>query len=160
MAFVASEAVPFAKTGGLGDVIGALPRAIEREGHTASVFLPAYRCALAAGLPVTPTGITLQISVGTQKVEGTVLESVLPGSGVKVYLIDQPRYFDRVGLYGSSGKDFDDNCERFIFFNRAVLEAILYSAQHGALLQREREEDWDESHARGLVESPPLTSGS
>ncbi len=124
VAFVASEAVPFAKTGGLGDVMGALPRAIEHEGHIASVFLPAYRSALAAGVPISATGIRLQVPVGPQKVEGSVLESALPGSRVKVYLIDQPRYFDRVGLYGSSGKDFDDNCERFVFFNRAVLEAM------------------------------------
>ena len=98
--FVASEAVPFAKTGGLGDVLGALPRAIEREGHSAAVFLPGYRRALASGVPLTPTGITLRIPVGTQTVEGRVIESTLPGSGVKVYLIDQPRYFDREGIYG------------------------------------------------------------
>jgi starch synthase len=124
VAFVASEAVPFAKTGGLGDVIGALPRAIEREGHTACVFLPAYQRAVAAGVPISETGITLQTPVGSQKVEGRVLESELPGSRVKVYLIDQPRYFDRAGLYGAAGKDYDDNCERFVFFNRAVLESI------------------------------------
>jgi starch synthase len=121
--FVASEAVPFAKTGGLGDVLGALPRAIEREGHSAAVFLPGYRRALASGQPLNPTGITLRIPIGSQTVEGRVIESALPGSGVKVYLIDQPRYFDRDGIYGESGIDYDDNCERFVFFNRAVLEA-------------------------------------
>ncbi len=124
VAFVASEAVPFAKTGGLGDVIGALPRAIEREGHAACVFLPAFRSALASGATISATGISVQVPIGTQKVDAAVLESALPGSGVKVYLIDQPRYFDRAGLYGSDGKDYDDNCERFVFFNRAVLEAM------------------------------------
>ncbi len=87
-------------------------------------FFPAIA---ACGRPVpqlTDTGITLQIPVGAQTVEGRVLESRLPGSNVKVYLIDQPRYFDRDGLYGSDGNDYDDNCERFVFFNRAVLEAI------------------------------------
>jgi starch synthase len=123
--FVASEAVPFAKTGGLGDVGGALPRAIEREGHVATVFLPCYRQVHSAGLPLSSTGVTLRIPVGPQMVEGSVLESVLPGSGVKIYLIDQPRYFDRDGLYGSDGADYEDNCERFVFFNRGVLETIL-----------------------------------
>ncbi len=123
--FVASEAVPFAKTGGLGDVIGALPRAIECEGHTATVFLPCYRRARAAGVPLSPTAVSLRIPIGDRIIEGSVLESQLPGSGVKVYLIDQPHYFDRDGLYGNEGKDYDDNCERFVFFNRAVLEAIL-----------------------------------
>ena len=122
--FVASEAVPFAKTGGLGDVVGALPRAIEREGHSASVFLPGYRRALASGISMTPTGITLRIPIGSQTVEGNVIGAALPGSGVKVYLIDQPRYFDRDGIYGSDGIDYEDNCERFVFFNRAVLEAL------------------------------------
>ena len=122
--FVASEAVPFAKTGGLGDVLGALPRAIESLGHTVAVFLPGYRRALASGLPLSATGVTLRIPIGGQTVEGRVIESGLPGSSVKVYLIEQPRYFDRDGLYGSDGIDYDDNCERFVFFNRAVLEAV------------------------------------
>jgi starch synthase len=124
VAIVASEAVPFAKTGGLGDVIGALPRALEQAGHTASVFLPAYRCTRDSGQPLSTTPIKLHIPIGTQKIEGGVLESTLPGSRVKVYLIDQPGYFDRAGLYGSQDKDFDDNCARFVFFNRAVLEAL------------------------------------
>ena len=124
VAIVASEAVPFAKTGGLGDVIGALPRAIELAGHTPSVFLPAYRCTRDSGVPISSTGITLQINVGTQQIEARILESTLPGSHVKVYLVDQPAFFDRAGLYGSQGKDFDDNCARFVFFNRAVLDSI------------------------------------
>ena len=122
--FVASEAVPFAKTGGLGDILGSLPRAIERLGHTAAIFLPGYRSALASGLPLSATGVSLRIPIGGQTIEGCVIESVLPASTVKVYLIDQPRYFDRVGLYGSDGIDYEDNCERFIFFNRAVLESV------------------------------------
>ena len=57
-------------------------------------------------------------------VEGTVLESRFPESNVRVFLIDQPDYFDREGLYGDAGTDFGDNSERFIFFDRAVLETI------------------------------------
>jgi starch synthase len=122
--FAASEAVPFAKTGGLGDVLGALPRAIEREGHSAAVFLPGYRRALASGFPLKPTEFVVRVPIGSHTVEGRVIESALPGSGVKVYLIDQPHYFDRDGIYGERGIDYDDNCARFVFFNRAVLEAI------------------------------------
>ncbi len=124
VAVVASEAVPFAKTGGLADVIGALPRALEDAGHTTCIFLPAYRCTRDSRTPISATGIQLQVPVGSRKVDGTILESTLPGSSVKVYLIDQPAYFDRSGLYGSHGKDYDDNCERFVFFDRAVLEAL------------------------------------
>ncbi len=124
VAIVASEAVPFAKTGGLGDVIGALPRAIELLGHTPTVFLPAYRCTRNSGVPISTTGITLQIPLGSQQVEAHILETTLPGSHVKVYLIDQPSFFDRDGLYGSHGKDYDDNCARFVLFNRAVLGSL------------------------------------
>jgi starch synthase len=122
--FVASEAVPFAKTGGLGDVASALPRALGKQGHAISVFLPCYRRVWSTGVPIVSTGITVQIPVGARLVEGHVYESRLPGSDVVVYLIDQPRYFDRDSLYGTQGKDYEDNCERFVFFNRAVLEVI------------------------------------
>ncbi len=124
MIFVASEAVPFAKTGGLADVIGALPRALERQGHTIAVFLPAYRCVRAAGQPITRTGIDLKIPVGSELIEGSVYTSVPSGSNVPFYLIDQPRYFDRDGIYGEGGADYPDNAQRFIFFNLAVLEAL------------------------------------
>jgi starch synthase len=122
--FVASEAVPFAKTGGLADVAGALPRALEHQGHRATLFLPCYRRARLAGPEVVDTGLTLQIPVGARVVEGRVREGRLPGSEVSVYLIDQPGYFYREGLYGNGVVDYDDNCERFVFFNRAVLETI------------------------------------
>lgn len=122
--FVASEAVPFAKTGGLGDVAGALPRALAKLGHTVAVFLPCFRRAWAAGVGITPTEISLPIPMGARSVEAKLYESRLPRSDVRVFLIDQPRYFDREGLYGSEGRDYEDNGERFIFFNRAVVEAI------------------------------------
>src|SRR5262249_53983606 len=126
--FVASEVVPFAKTGGLADVVGALPRALEHQGHTATVFLPCYRRAWAAGPELSGTGVSVRISMGARPVEAHVYASRLPGSSVPVYLIDQPGYFDREGLYGVRGSDYQDNCERFAFFDRAVLEAI--SALH------------------------------
>jgi starch synthase len=122
--FAASEAVPFAKTGGLADVAGALPRALARQGHRTSLFLPGYRRAWSAGPEVVDTGVTLQIPVGARVVEGRVRESRLPGSDVPVYLIEQPGYFDRDGLYGNGVTDYDDNCERFVFFDRAVLETM------------------------------------
>src|SRR4051812_11065621 len=118
--FVASEVVPFAKTGGLADVAGALPRALERQGHRTAVFMPCYRRARSAGPDVVDTGLTVKVPIGVRIVEGTVCESRLPGSTVPVYLIDQPGYFDREGLYGTGSSDYDDNCERFIFFDRAV----------------------------------------
>ncbi|MBI3461946.1 MAG: glycogen/starch synthase, partial [Planctomycetes bacterium] len=121
--FVASEVVPFAKTGGLADVAGALPRAIENLGHSVAVVMPCYAEARRART-LQPTLVEIQIPIGKKTVTGEVYRSKLPGSDVPVYLIDQQAYFDRQGLYGEKGKDYLDNCERFVFFNRAALELV------------------------------------
>lgn len=122
--FVAAEAIPFAKTGGLGDVCGTLPIALEQLGHDVSLVLPGYTSALEAGLPLESTGQTLEIPVGNRVILGEILRTRLPKSGVTVYLIKQPEYFSRPGLYGDREGDYRDNCERFVFFARAVLELI------------------------------------
>ncbi len=123
VALVASEAVPFSKTGGLADIAGALPRALERHGHKVALFIPAHHTLTSSKQPITDTGVKLSIPVGARFVEAHVLESKLPNSQVTVYLISQPAYFDRPGLYGAKGVDYEDNCERFVFFSRAVLAA-------------------------------------
>ncbi len=119
-----SEATPFAKTGGLADVCGALPAELARLGQNPTVIMPAYRETLACGQPIHPLGIELSISIGSKTVRGSLLESQLPDSQVPVYLVRQDDYFDRDGLYTENGQDYVDNCERFVFFSRAVLEAI------------------------------------
>ena len=119
-----SEIVPFAKTGGLGDVCSALPKQIARLGHEVCVFLPAFRTIYNAGVQIEPTGHELSIPMGSKIVRGQILKSQLPDSTVSAYFIDQPEYFGRKSYYGENGKDYDDNCERFIFFCRGVVEAI------------------------------------
>ena len=127
--FATSECIPFAKTGGLADVCGALPREIAAGGQQISIFMPAYRQALEAcraGMadPAEPTGIEVEIPIGTQKlVRGRLLKSRLPQSQVPVYLVEQSDYFDREQLYTHDGMDYADNCERYVFFCRAVLDA-------------------------------------
>jgi starch synthase len=121
---VSSEAGPFAKTGGLADVCGALPRALESLGHQVSLIIPCYNRAWRAGVPLQGTGLTLRVPIGSRVVEGRVQKGILPKSNVPVYLIDQPSYFDRDELYGYNGVDFEDNSERFIFFSRGALEAV------------------------------------
>ncbi|HTU27354.1 MAG TPA: glycogen synthase GlgA [Pirellulales bacterium] len=122
--FATSEAAPFAKTGGLADVSGALPVEVSKLGHASAVILPAYRQALACGQPIERLPLSFSISIGTRTVTGGLLKSKLPDSDVPVYLVDQPDYFDRPELYREEGIDYRDNCERFVFFSRAVLEAI------------------------------------
>jgi len=119
-----SEAVPFAKTGGLADVCGALPSALAQLGHQPAVILPAYRQAKYAPMPLESLGIDFIVPIGSKTVAGHLLRSQLPGSDVPVYLVQQDQYYDRDELYGVDGNDYQDNCERFVFFSRAVLEAI------------------------------------
>jgi starch synthase len=119
-----SEAVPFAKTGGLADVCGALPVELARQGHWAGVILPAYRQTRYCGVPIEPMGIEFIVPIGSKTVTGHLLQSRLPGSDVPVYLVQQDSYFDRPELYRQDGEDHPDNCERFVFFSRAVLEAV------------------------------------
>ena len=122
--FSTSEAVPFCKTGGLGDVCGSLPVELSRQGHHVTLVIPAFRQALQCGQTIEPTGVDFEVPIGRKSVPGRFFKSFLPGSKVPVYLVDQPDYFDRGELYGEDGEDYKDNCERFTFFARAVIEAI------------------------------------
>ena len=122
--FAATEAVPFCKTGGLGDVCGALPAELAALGHDVALVIPGFRRALESGQPIEPTNEHFSIEIGGRDVAGRFLKSYLPESNVPVYLVEQQHYYNRPELYRQGGADYADNCERFIFFSRAVLEAI------------------------------------
>jgi starch synthase len=120
IAFAASECVPFSKTGGLADVVGALPRALAAAGHQVSVYLPRYRQTKLAKAETAVRSITIPFD------DHYRFCSVVTGgnaSGVHFYFVDYPPFFDRDGLYGTSVGDYPDNAERFALFSRAVLEA-------------------------------------
>jgi starch synthase len=130
----ASEVVGFAKTGGLADVAGTLPVALARRGHQCAVLMPLYHACRKGRAPLAPTDLTFQVPVAGRAVTGRLWQSTLPGSSVPLYLVEQPGYFERDdpaagrGLYqearpDGSKHDYPDNCERFAFFNRAILEA-------------------------------------
>jgi len=121
---VSSEVVPFAKTGGLADVCGALPTELANLGHAPVVIMPAFRQVFEAELPIEETGHELLIPIGAKQVPGSLLQGRLPESDVPVYFVRQDHYYDRPQLYREAGEDYRDNCERFVFFCRAVLEAI------------------------------------
>jgi len=117
--FVSSEVAPFAKTGGLADVAGALPKALRKLGHDVRIVMPAYRGVLSR-FPFAVTGISVQVPVGGFIEQADVWQGEI--AGVPVYLVDHPGYFNREGLYGSTAGDFPDNDERFGFFCHAALE--------------------------------------
>jgi starch synthase len=119
---VASEAAPFAKTGGLADVAGSLPSALARLGSEVTLVLPAYREVFAKGLSIEPMGLEFEVSIGARSLPARVLQSRLPTGNVRVLLVANDECFDRPTLYGGA-EDYPDNSERFIFFARAALEA-------------------------------------
>lgn len=120
IAFVASECVPFSKTGGLADVVGALPGALAALGHQVSVYVPRYRQTKLPDAQKAVRSITIPFD------DQYRFCSVLAGgntNGVRYYFVDYPPFFDRDGLYGTSAGDYPDNAERFALFCRAILEA-------------------------------------
>jgi starch synthase len=120
----ASELTPLTRSGDLADFCRALPLELAKLGHSAAVILPAYRDArVRSQASPLPRG-ELSIAVGNKTVAGRLLRGAPLDGAVPVYLVEQNQYFDRPGLYQSNGQDYIDNCERFVFFCRAVMEAI------------------------------------
>jgi starch synthase len=121
--FAASESTPLAKTGGLADVVGALPRELVKLGHEVTVYLPFYARIrrLIEGEPKTAVrSITIPFDHYNR------FAGVVDGGqrdGVQYFFIDCPELFDRKELYGPPGADYADNAERFGLFCRAVIEA-------------------------------------
>jgi starch synthase len=115
--FVASEGVPFAKTGGLADVVGGLSKALVQAGHEVAVFLPGYRGTPDA--PVLLPSLTLPFDRDARF--ATLVGGELH-QGVRYFFLKQAEWFDRPALYGAAGKDYPDNAERFGLFARAALE--------------------------------------
>jgi starch synthase len=122
IAFTASECVPFSKTGGLADVVGALPRALAALGHQVSVYIPRYRQTKLTDPQTVVRSITIPFD-DKYRFCSVVTAGVNTPAGVRFYFVDYPPYFDREALYGGPAGDYPDNAERFALFSRAVLEA-------------------------------------
>ncbi len=122
MAFVSSEVTPFAKTGGLADVSGALPVALKRLGMETSLFMPYYREVDSSGVVIEPTGLSIKVPIGDRVVEGKIFTSSM--ENVTVYLLKCDIFFDRPHLYGTKSGEYFDNFSRFTFFSRGVLETL------------------------------------
>jgi len=116
--YVGSEAVPFAKTGGLADVVGSLPKSVKELGHEPVVMIPRYQ-----GIKVKepPAVSSLTIPLGGVWRFCSVAESDEPME-VRFFFLDYPAYFDRENLYQASNQDYPDNPERFAFLSLAALE--------------------------------------
>jgi len=129
---VSSEVHPFAKTGGLADVLGALPRALAKLGHQVDLVVPRYR-GVSAGSTIGQIVVTL----GGQ-VDGANI-SALADDGVRVVFVSHDGYFDRDHLYGAASRDYADNAERFAFLSQA---ALTWAASTGQTYDVVHGHDW------------------
>ena len=115
---LAAEIVPFAKVGGLADVVGALPKALQAFGHDVRLVMPRYRQVDPQHFHLGTVLDAVSVPMGSYQVQVEVRRGEI-GNHIPVYMIDAPRYFDRENIYG-----YTDDGERFILFCRAALEAM------------------------------------
>ncbi len=118
--FATPEAVPFAKTGGLADVAGALPKSLRALGCDIKLVMPYYRMVKDSGFPHQYLGEEIEVSLGDEKLKADIYQGHL-NQDISVYFIGREEFFDREYLYSTPKADYFDNAERFIFFSKAVL---------------------------------------
>ena len=120
-----SEVHPYSKTGGLADMTGALARELAREGHQVGIVTPLYWGIRERFPQLAPVHLPVDVPLGVERVRGEVW-SLEPATGLTVYFVDAPGFFQRSGLYQKDGVDFPDNAERFVFFSKAVSHLSLH----------------------------------
>jgi len=136
IAMVSSECEPFAKTGGLADVVDALSRALETAGHEVDVYLPRYR---GVEPPGEPEIVELSIPTGI-RTDSRVRLLSSRADGYRLRLVDHPPSFDRPDFYVEDGRDFPDNGARFSLLGRAALEAMRAESRPADVLHAH---DWE-----------------
>jgi len=127
IAYISPEAVPYVKTGGLADVAGALPDALSRMGNTVKVFLPLYSSISKTKYGIESLKSGIPITAASRNESFDLYHVPEKTADCEYYFIKMDKYFDREDLYVSpeTGKDYEDNDERFIAFSKAVLESII-----------------------------------
>ncbi|MBW1917404.1 MAG: glycogen synthase GlgA [Deltaproteobacteria bacterium] len=120
---VAPEAKPFARNGGLAEVIHGLAWALVRQGHQVSVVTPYYRQTQDGGWPIAFSGKTLNIPLSIKTLTAEIYH-IQVHPKLQIFFVGQDCLFNREGIYGTPYGDYEDNAERFIFLSRAVPEMI------------------------------------
>jgi starch synthase len=118
--FVSPEVVPFAKTGGLADVAGSLPKALKKLGCDVRLVMPLYRMVRQGNHPLKKRLEGIRVPIGSRAIEVDIYESSLPGD-IPVYFIERDEFFDRGNLYGTPKGDYFDNDQRFVLFSKTAL---------------------------------------
>jgi starch synthase len=117
----AAEMSPFLRNGELGDAVASLSAELRRQGHEVSVVVPCYRAIREGKGKLKKTGVKFSVNVGPGRFPCEIFELKSP-EGVQVFAVARDEYFDRSGIYGIDGRDYQDNAARFIFFTKCVVE--------------------------------------
>src|SRR6266702_2914437 len=142
--FVASEGVPFSKTGGLADVVGALPKALAEISQPVEVILPRYRMTKPGKVLPHFQSLTIPLASGFRF---AAIQDGGEFKGVRTTLVDLPEFFDRDGLYQEKGEDYPDNAARFAAFSMAAIELIKRTGEAPDIIHCH---DWQISLDAGL----------
>jgi len=122
--YAASEAAPFAKTGGLADVAGALPAVLAERGADVTMMLPLYRCVRESGVGLRPLDPPfVEVPLGPHSVKVGLEGTRVAGGSVRLVCLRYDPFFDRPELYGEGGRDYPDNSHRYALFSRGVISA-------------------------------------
>jgi len=116
-----SEVHPYAKTGGLADISGSLPKALKAMGHDVRVIMPKYKTVVECPLGFHPIALDFEVPIAGIREKAFLFEGKLD-EDLPVYFVGNDAYYHRDHLYGSNGGDYPDNARRFIFFSRSILE--------------------------------------
>jgi starch synthase len=150
-----SEVLPYSKTGGLADMVGALAKFLARASHKVGVVTPLYRGMREKWAGLQPLDWNLDLPLGPARVAGNIW-TLEPSPGLTIYFIEQKEFFERGDLYQERGFDYPDNAERFVFFSKCVAHLARYLPWRPELVHLH---DWQTALAALLVLDQKLREG-
>ncbi|HEX3717073.1 MAG TPA: glycogen synthase GlgA, partial [Verrucomicrobiae bacterium] len=150
-----SEALPYSKTGGLADMVGALAKFLARAGHRVGLVTPLYRETRERFPQIQRFEWKFDLAFGSDRIGGGVWIDE-PHEGLTVYFIEQAAFFDRSGIYQDRGIDYPDNAERFIYFSKCVAHLARYLPWKPELVHVH---DWQAALASVFVADQKLREG-
>jgi starch synthase len=150
-----SEIHPYSKSGGLGDMVGALAKFLGRAGHHVGVVTPLYRDIPNRFPEIKRFDWHMDLPLGVERVQAGV-QTLEPSDGVTIYFIEQSHFYDRAGLYAENNWDYPDNPHRFIFFSKCAAHLARYLPWKPQLVHAH---DWQAGLVPILIQHQKLAEG-
>jgi starch synthase len=150
-----SEVHPYSKTGGLGDMVGAMAKALAKQGAEVGLVTPLYRGVRERYADLEPLEGRIKLPLGYEAVQAEVWTRAWE-PGLTVYFIDQPHFYQRTALYQEGGQDYADNAERFLFFSKAVVHLARHLAFRPEIVHAH---DWQAALVPLLIQHQRRTEG-